>query len=133
MQLVDEDDGVLVLHQLLHDCFQALFELAAVLGAGHNQAQVEREHLLFSQEARNLTIGDLLRKTLDDGSLADTRLPDQNGVVLGAPAENLDDALDLEVATDKRIQCAVLGRLGEVARKLSEHGLLLLLTALLGS
>src|SRR5579864_4017122 len=32
MQLVDEDDGILRLHQFLHDGFEALFELAAIFG-----------------------------------------------------------------------------------------------------
>jgi hypothetical protein len=37
VQLVNEDDGVLILHQLFHDGLEALFELAAVLGAGDDQ------------------------------------------------------------------------------------------------
>ena len=50
VQLVDEDDGVLILHQLLHDGLQALFELAAVLGAGDDQREVERQDALVGQE-----------------------------------------------------------------------------------
>jgi hypothetical protein len=51
VQLVDEDDGVLVLHQLFHDGLEALFELAAILGAGHDQRKVERQNALVGQEA----------------------------------------------------------------------------------
>src|SRR5712692_10120234 len=36
VQLVDEHDGVLALHQFLHDGLQPLFKLAAVLGARHD-------------------------------------------------------------------------------------------------
>ena len=50
VQLIDEDDGVLVLHQLLHDGLQALFELSAVLGAGDDQREVERQNPLVGQE-----------------------------------------------------------------------------------
>ena len=38
---------------------------------------------------------DALGQALDDGRLADARLADQGRVVLGAPREDLDDALDL--------------------------------------
>src|ERR1019366_4273924 len=41
VQFVDEDDGVLRLHQFLHDGLEALFELAAVLGAGNDERQVQ--------------------------------------------------------------------------------------------
>jgi len=41
VQLVDEHDGVLALHQFLHDGLQALFKLAAVLGARHDQRKIQ--------------------------------------------------------------------------------------------
>src|SRR5579862_7189409 len=46
VQLVDEDDGILRLHQFLHDGLEALFELAAIFGASHDQRQVKRENPL---------------------------------------------------------------------------------------
>ena len=55
-----------------------------------------------------------LGEALDDGGLADAGLADEDGVVLGAPREHLDDAADLGVAADDRVEPAVLGRLGEV-------------------
>jgi hypothetical protein len=58
VQLVDEDDGVLILHQLLHDGLQALFELAAILGAGDDQRKIERQNALVGQERRHVAIGD---------------------------------------------------------------------------
>ena len=42
VQLVDEDDGVLILHQLFHDGLEPLFKLAAVLGAGDDERKIER-------------------------------------------------------------------------------------------
>src|SRR5260370_11928341 len=41
VELVDEDDGVLIFHQLFHDGLEALFKLAAVLGAGDDEREVE--------------------------------------------------------------------------------------------
>ena len=46
VQFVDEDDGVLRLHQFLHDGLQALLKLAAVFRARYNQGQVEAQDAL---------------------------------------------------------------------------------------
>src|SRR5215472_14320750 len=43
VQLVDEDDGVLRLHQFLHDRLQPFLKLAAVLRACNDQRKVERQ------------------------------------------------------------------------------------------
>ncbi len=51
-----------------------------------------------------------------DGRLADARLADQHGIVLGAPRQHLDGAADLVVAADDRIELAGAGVGGEVAR-----------------
>ena len=59
---------------------------------------------------------DALGQALDDGGLADAGLADQHGVVLGAAREHLDDAADLLVAADDRIELALARDLGQVAR-----------------
>ncbi len=57
--------------------------------------------------------------------------PKQHGVVLLPAAEDLDDALDLALATDHRVELALSGQLGQVAaeavesRRLAFAGLLL--------
>ena len=121
VQLVDEDDGVLRLHQLLHDRLETLFELAAVLGAGDDQRKIEPEDALVGKERRNFAVGDALRQSLDDGGLAHAGFADQDGVVLGAAAENLDHALQFLLASDQRIELVVHGGLGEVAGELAEQ------------
>ena len=52
---------------------------------------------------------DALGEALDDRGLADAGLADQHRVVLGAAGEDLDDAADLVVAADDRVELAVLG------------------------
>ena len=56
-----------------------------------------------------------MRQPLDDGRLADARLADQHGIVLGAARQHLDRAADLLVAADDRIELALRGGLGQVA------------------
>ena len=121
VQLVDEDDDVRVVGQLLHDRLEALFELTAVLRAGDDQRDVEGEDPLVREEVRHVAVDDLLRQPFDDRRLADARLADEHGVVLGAAAEHLLDALELVLAADQRIELVLHRRLGEVAAELGEQ------------
>ena len=121
VELVDEHDDVRVLGQLLHDRLEALFELTAVLRAGDDQRDVEREDPLVGEEVRHVAVDDLLRQPFDDGGLADARLADEHGVVLGAAAEHLLHALDLDVAADERIELVLHRRFGQVAAELGEQ------------
>ena len=121
VELVDEQDDVARLADLLHDLLEALLELAAVLAAGDERGEVERPHLLALEQLGDLVVGDALGEALDDGRLADARLADEHGVVLGAPAEDLHDPLDLGLAADARVELALFGELGEVAAELVEH------------
>ena len=98
MQLVDEDDDVRVVGQLLHDRLEALFELAAILGAGDDQRDVKREDPFVGEKVRHVAVDDLLRQPFDDRRLADAGLADEHGVVLRAAAEDLLHALELVLA-----------------------------------
>src|SRR6266568_3646904 len=122
MKFIDEYDGVLRLHQLLHDGFQALFKLATVLGAGHDERQVESQDALICQERRNFAIGDALRQSFDDGSLTYARFADQYWVVLGAAAENMNHALQLAFTSHQRIELGIHRGLDQVAGKLTQQG-----------
>ncbi len=82
VQLVDEEDGVVGAAQLLDDLLEALLELAAVLGAGHQRADVQRQHALVGQRLRDVTGDDALGEALGDGGLADAGLADEGRVVL---------------------------------------------------
>ena len=70
---------------------------------------------------------DALGESFDDGRFADARLADQHGVVFRPAAKNLNDALDLVVASDERVEFVVGGVVRQVARKLGEVRRLFLL------
>ena len=86
MELVDKDDGVLIFHQLFHDGLEPFFKLAAVLGARHDEREIEPENALVGEEAGDFTVGDALGKALDDGGFANAGLADEHRIVFGAAA-----------------------------------------------
>ncbi len=122
VDLVDEQDVVLRLHDLVDHVLKALFELTAVFGAGHQRSHVQRPDLLVAQDLGHRSVGDELSEPLGNGSLANTRVAQDERVVLLAACQHLHNTLYLGVAANDRIQLALLGRLGEVAAVLFKHG-----------
>ena len=74
----------------------------------------------------HVALDDAAGQALDDRGLADAGLADEHGVVLRAARQHLDDAPDLLVAADDRIDLALARRLGEIAAVLLERLVLLL-------
>src|SRR3712207_355339 len=108
--------ATLFLSDLLEHGLEPVLELAAVLRARDQRADVERDHAPVAQRAGHVAGDDPLGEPLGDRGLADARLADQHRVVLGAPAEDLDHAADLVVAADDRVELAVLGGRSEERR-----------------
>ena len=100
---------------------EPLLELAAVLRAGEQGADVERDHAAVAQRLGHVAGDDALGEALDDRGLADAGVADQDRVVLGPPREHLDHAADLLVAADHRVELARLGLGRQVAAELLER------------
>ena len=116
VQLVDhQDDLALRALDFLDDGLEALLELTAEARTGDHRAQVQGDDALAREDLRHIIGGDLLRQAFDDGGLAHAGLADQHRVVLGAAGEDLDQAQDLVVAADDRVELAFAGQLGQVA------------------
>ncbi|GLE51007.1 hypothetical protein ATCCBAA256_05940 [Mycobacterium montefiorense] len=115
MQLVDERDDLpgRVLDVVEHG-LEPLFELAAILRAGHHRSEVQADDGLVAQAVRHIAGHDALGQSLDDRGLADAGLADQHRIVLGATGEHLHDAPNLVVPADNRIEFAFAGQLGQV-------------------
>ena len=118
VQLVDEEDRVVGVAQLLDDLLEPLLELAAVLRAGHERADVEGQDALVEQRLGDVAGHDPVGEALGDGGLADARLADQRRVVLGPPRQDLDDPLDLLLAADDRVELSGAGGVGQVDAEL---------------
>ena len=122
VQLVDEqDDLALGLLDLLEHRLEPLLELAAVLGAGDQGADVERDHPPVAQRLGHVAVDDPLGEALDDRGLADPGLADQHRVVLGPAREHLDHPADLLVAPDHRIELRGARVGGQVAAELLQR------------
>ena len=118
MELVDEQDEVRIRLGLFDDGFQAFLEIAPVLGAGHHRGDVQRDDPLLGEDGGDVPGGDPQGDPFHDGGLAHARLSDEHRVVLLAASEDFDDAGDLGVASDDRVQFPFPGGLGEVVAEL---------------
>ncbi len=117
MQLVDEQNDVLGPAHLVHDRLDALLELPAVLGAGDHHRQIQHHDAPVVQDLRHGAGDHHLGQALDDGRLAHARLAQQHRVVLLTPAQNLDDALDLVLAADDRVELPFAGQFRQITPK----------------
>ena len=103
-----------LLLQFRDHALEALLEIAAVLGAGDERAHVQRVDGAVGQHLRHLVLDDQQRQAFGHGGLADAGFADEQRVVLAAPAEDLDGALDLVLAADQRIDAPFPRQLVEV-------------------
>ncbi len=116
MQFIDEeDDAACRAGDFFEDGFQAFLEFAAKLGPCDQRAEVKHDNLLIFERLGNVATHDALRQPFHDGGFADARLADQDGVILRAAAEHLDNAANLFVAPDDGIEFALRGQFGQVA------------------
>ena len=118
VQLVNKQDDVPGLDDLVDGVFDSFLKVAAVLGAGDHAGQIQRHHPFAAQQLRHVPVRDLLRQPFGDGGLADARLADEAGIILGTARQDLDDPLDLLCAPDDRVDLALFGKGGQIAPEL---------------
>ena len=121
MYLVDEYNHVGVSLQLLHQGFQALLKLSAILGACHNACHIQRKNALSKQHWTAVVGLNHLGQSLYNGALTYTRLANQYGVVLLAATQNLYNTLYLALATHTGIQLTISSGLCQVGTKAVEY------------
>ena len=94
VQFVDEQDRVLRATNFVHDGLDSFFELTAVLRAGDHHRQVEHDDSFVGQDFRNFAGDDQLGKSFDDRRFADAGFTEQDRVVFGSSAKDLDGSFD---------------------------------------
>ena len=121
VQLVDEGDDLAIrARNLGQNRLQALLEFAAVLRAGDHRCYVEGDEALVAQGLRDVARNDALGEAFDDGRLADAGFTDEDRVVLGTAGQDLDDAANLVVAANDRVELTFARHLGQVAAVLGQ-------------
>src|SRR6266567_6796862 len=78
---------------------------------------IEFQDSLVGKTRWHDTVGDPLRQAVHNRCLAHARLANQHRIVLGAAAEDLDNALEFVLATYQRIELLLHGSLCQVAGK----------------
>ena len=115
VQLVDKQDDFAIRGLRLGDHrLQPLFELAAELCPGNEQAHVYRNHALAFEWLGHLARSDTLGEAFDDGRLTDARLANQHRIVLGAAHQDFHEPQNLVFAANDRIELAVGGQRGQI-------------------
>ena len=123
MDLVDEQDGLAVGPQLLEHRLQALLEVAAVLGAGQQRTHVQRIDGGVLEHLGRVALDDAPGQPFGNGSLANASLAHQQRVVLAPAHQHLDDALQLALAADQRVDPTLAGGRVEIGGVLLQRAL----------
>ena len=123
MQLINKQDHVFGVLQLVEHALNALFKLAAVLGARNHTGQIERNQTLALQVLGYVAGHNLLCQALGNRSLANARVTNERRIVLGAAGQDLDDAVDLFLTADDWVKLALAGSPGQIlAEFLNDFG-----------
>src|SRR5260370_5768664 len=91
-----------------------ILKLALGAGSGLEKSKVQGANGYVFQRRGNVAGGDAQGKAVDDGGVADAGVAGENGIVLAAAREDVDDLANFVVATEYRIHftCARVG--GEI-------------------
>ena len=114
VNLVDEDDDVRILFQFLDQHLHTFLELSTIFRASYYTRHIQRDDTFAEQHWRTVVADNHLCQSLDDGTLTNTRLTNQYGVVLLAASKDFYDALYLAFTTDTGVKFPFLSLLGEV-------------------
>ncbi len=116
VNFVDEEDRARLLLDLREHGLQALLEIAPVLGAGDERAHVEGIDGRIQKHVGHLVFDDHAGEALGDRRLADAGFAHVQRIVLASAAQDLDGALDLELAPDQGVDLALARRFIEIRR-----------------
>ena len=96
--LVDEEDDLtFALRDFGDDGLQTFFKFALILRTSDQGTHIEGVDLLGAEVLGDVATDDTEGQTFCDSRLTDTRLPDEDGVILRTTGEDLQDATDLIV------------------------------------
>src|SRR5207248_2307290 len=121
VQLIDENHRIRVIDEFFHDRLQTFFKLSTILGTGYNQGKIEYQNAFVRKERWDFAIDDALCQAFNDCRLSDTGVANQNGIIFRPTTQDLDNAVDLGIASNQWIEGAVHSRLRQIAGEFTEE------------
>ena len=108
MDFIDEQDDISIrFGYFVDNRLQSFFEFAFVFCTCNQRTHVERKQLLVFQVLRNISTQDSLSQSFYDCCLTCTRFTNQDRIVFGTTAQDLQYTTDFFITTDYRVQLAV--------------------------
>ena len=124
MNFIDEKNRVRMVFQFVDHGLQPFFKVTAIACACQKRAHVERINGGFRQNLRRFALDNLFRQTFGNGGFANTRITDQERVVLAAAAQHLNAAFHLIMATYQRVNIAIMRLFVQINAIFGKGGLL---------
>ena len=116
----EQNDGDWRAFDFFDQTLETIFKFAFDAGAGLQQCHVKGAHFDISERRRDIALHDAHGETFDDGGFADTGFTCEDGIVLAAANEDVDDLANFEVAAEDGVDFSVAGVFCEVDGELIE-------------
>jgi hypothetical protein len=117
-QIGSEDDHVRALCKGGQRISQIPSEFHVLSGRRVCRLGLEHNDPLFSEKLRNGSIGDALRKGLDNRLLTRARLADEDRIPIPARGQDLDQRVDLDLSSHNLCEIAFSGLSCEIAERI---------------
>ena len=103
MNLIDEEDGIVILSQFFDEALETLFKVPSIARAGENSAHVEGIDFHAVEGIGDLALVNAEGQPLGDRSLAYTGVTDEDRIVLSTSAQDLHRSFEFFVPTDQGV------------------------------
>ncbi len=103
VNFVDEKNNVAFVGHVVDNLRETRLEISAIHGACDERGHVEAQHAVRRNSVGDVALGDAFRETFDDRRFSDAGFAYEQRIVFCTARKHIDDALDLRVAADDRI------------------------------
>ena len=120
MKLIQKQNYVPIFYYFLYDPLYPLLKFSPIFAARHHSGQIQGQHPLVLHRERHVSVHNALGQPFHHSCLAHSGFTDQTWIVLGPPAENLNQPSDLILPADDRIQPPLSGHGGQIPAVLAQ-------------
>ena len=104
VEFVNKEDDFAGIFHFVNDGFDAFFKLTSVLGAGNHQWEVKGINHFVSEDFGDIPGNDFLSESFNDCGFSDAGFADEDGIIFGTAAEDLNNAVDFVLSADYRVK-----------------------------